>query len=96
MLSLPQSVDTAMRDDPALRQTMIEQFGTSGRLRLQQALADGNSRQVYALTVQFSGTPAAAAAHEWLGDRALVSGDFTWAKSPARCLLCLCVSRMPL
>ncbi len=36
-------------------------------------------RQVQALTVQFSGTPAAAAAHEWLSDRALVIGDFSWA-----------------
>ncbi len=35
--SLPQAVDLAMRDDPALRQTMIEQFGTIGRVRLQQA-----------------------------------------------------------
>ena len=79
LLSLPQAVDTAMRDDPTLRQTMIEQFGTTGRLRLQQALAEGNVRQVQALTVQFSGTPAAAAAHEWLGDRALVLGNFAWA-----------------
>jgi len=79
LLSLPQAVDLAMRDDPALRQTMIEQFGTIGRVRLQQALAGGNARQIQALTVQFSGTPAAAAAHEWLGDRALVIGDFAWA-----------------
>ena len=79
LLSLPQAVEMAMRDDPALRETMVEQFGTTGRLRLQQALANGNALQVQALTVQFSGTPAAGAAHEWLGKRALEIGDFAWA-----------------
>jgi outer membrane protein assembly factor BamB len=81
LLSLPQAVETAMRDDPALLETMVEQFGTTGRLRLQQALVDGNARQVQALTVQFSGTPAAAAAHAWLGNRALEIGDFAWASA---------------
>jgi outer membrane protein assembly factor BamB len=81
LLSLPQAVDTAMHDDPILKQTMNEQFGAIGGLRLKQALADGNARQVQALTVQFCGTPAAAAAHEWLGDRALVTGNFAWASA---------------
>src|SRR5262249_56281760 len=79
LLSLPQAVDTAMRDYPGLRQTMVEQFGTLGRLRLQQALADASPYLLQALAVQFYGTPSAAAAHQWLGDRALADGDFAQA-----------------
>lgn len=79
MLSLPQAVDTAMRDYPGLRQTMVEQFGTLGRLRLQQALADASPHLLQALAVQFFGTSSAAAAHQWLGDRALADGDFAQA-----------------
>ncbi len=79
MLSLPQAVDTAMRDYPGLRQTMVEQFGTLGRLRLQQALADASPSLLEALAVQFFGTSSAAAAHQWLGDRALADGDFAQA-----------------
>jgi outer membrane protein assembly factor BamB len=79
MLSLPQAVDTAMRDYPGLRQTMVEQFGTLGRLRLQQALADASPQLLQALAVQFFGTSSAAAAHQWLGDRALADGDFAQA-----------------
>ncbi|MGE5192556.1 MAG: PQQ-binding-like beta-propeller repeat protein [Deltaproteobacteria bacterium] len=79
LLSLPQAVDTAMRDYPGLRQTMVEQYGTLGRLRLQQALADASPQLLQALAVQFFGTPSAAAAHQWLGDRALADGDFAQA-----------------
>lgn len=79
LLSLPQAVDTAMRDYPGLRLTMVEQFGTLGRLRLQQALADAGPQLLQALAVQFYGTPSAAAAHQWLGDRALADGDFAEA-----------------
>jgi outer membrane protein assembly factor BamB len=79
MLSLPQAVDTAMRDYPGLRQTMVEQFGTLGRLRLQQALADASPQLLQALAVQFFGTSSAATAHQWLGDRALADGDFAQA-----------------
>jgi outer membrane protein assembly factor BamB len=79
LLSLPQAVDTAMRDYPGLRQTMIEQFGTAARLRLQQALAESSPHRLEALAVQFFGTSAAATAHQWLGDRALGDGDFARA-----------------
>jgi outer membrane protein assembly factor BamB len=79
LLSLPQAVDTAMRDYPGLRQTMIEQFGIAARLRLQQALAESSPHLLEALAVQFFGTAAAATAHQWLGDRALGDGDFARA-----------------
>lgn len=79
LLSLPQAVDMAMRDYPGLKQTMVEQFSTLARLRLQQALADGSPRALHAVAVQFFGTASAAEAHRWLGDRALAEGDFTQA-----------------
>jgi hypothetical protein len=81
LLSLPQAVNLAMRDYPQLQQTMVSQYSAVGRLRLQQAAAEGNPRIIQALAVQFYGTPAAATAHQWLGDRALVGGDFAWAES---------------
>jgi outer membrane protein assembly factor BamB len=81
LLSLTQAVDLAMRDNPQLQQTMVSQFSAIGRLRLQQAAADANPRVMQALAVQFFGTSAAATAHQWLGDRALVIGDFAWAAS---------------
>jgi outer membrane protein assembly factor BamB len=81
LLSLPQAVDTAMRDYPGLRQTMIEQFGIAARLRLQQALAESSPHLLEALAVQFFGTAAAATAHQWLGDRALGDGDFARASA---------------
>jgi outer membrane protein assembly factor BamB len=81
LLSLPQAVALAMRDNPPLRQTMSSQFSAMARLRLQQASIDGNPRMIQALAVQFSGTAAASTAHQWLGDRALVLGDFTNAEA---------------
>ncbi|MBS0260935.1 MAG: PQQ-like beta-propeller repeat protein [Planctomycetes bacterium] len=81
LLSLPQAVELAMRDHPQLRQTMATQFAATGRLRLQQAAADGNPQFIRALAVQFSGTAAAATAQQWLGDRALVLGDFANAEA---------------
>ncbi|MBI3861720.1 MAG: hypothetical protein HY290_07475, partial [Planctomycetia bacterium] len=79
LLSLPQAVEVAMRDHPQLKETMIEQFAAVGKLRLQHASGDGNPTRIQALAVQFSGTPAAATARQWLGDRALVFGDFAGA-----------------
>lgn len=79
LISLPGAVSLAMREHPNLRQTMNEQFGPRGRLRVQQAIADGDLVALEAATTQFSGTQAAAEAHLWLGDRALSSGDFTHA-----------------
>lgn len=79
MASLPQAVAAAMRDHPALRQTMVDDFGKLGRLRVQQAIADANPLALKAATVQFLGTEAAAEAHLWMGDRALAGGDFALA-----------------
>jgi outer membrane protein assembly factor BamB/tetratricopeptide (TPR) repeat protein len=79
LVSLPAAVNLAMREQLQLRQTMNEQFGPRGRLRVQQAIAEGDRVALEAATTQFSGTAAAAQANLWLGDRALASGDFTQA-----------------
>lgn len=79
LVSLPAAVALAMREQPKLRQTMNEQFGPRGRLRVRQAIGEGNLLALEAATMQFSGTEAAAEAHVWLGDRALAGGDFLHA-----------------
>ncbi len=79
LVSLPQAVVAAMRDHPRLQSTMNDQFGRLGRLRVQQAIAASDALAVRAATVQFFGTPAAAEAHQWLGDRELAIGGFARA-----------------
>ena len=79
LVSLPQAVAAAMRDYPALRRTMNENFGKLGRLRVQQAITEVNPLALKAATVQFYGTEAASDAHVWMGDRNLAAGDFARA-----------------
>lgn len=80
LVSLPGAVALAMRDRPALRRTMQDDFGPLGQLRLRQAIDADDRASVAAVTTQFYGTPAAAEAHEWLGDRELARGDFVRAE----------------
>ncbi|MSR58310.1 MAG: hypothetical protein EXS05_11650 [Planctomycetaceae bacterium] len=77
--SLTQFVGEALKRHPAWRQTMIERFGMLGGLRVQQAIERGTIREMQTVAVQFSGTPAAIKAYRWLGDRALVEGNFLGA-----------------
>jgi outer membrane protein assembly factor BamB len=79
LVSLPGAVALAMRDHPALRRTMRDEFGPLADLRLKQAMSNGDIHTVQAITTQFYGTAAATEAHIWLGDRALSSGDFAQA-----------------
>jgi hypothetical protein len=79
LVSLPAAVSLAMREYPKLRQTMSEQFGARGRLRVRQAIAEGDLTALEAATMQFCGTEAASEAHLWLGDRSLAAGDFLHA-----------------
>jgi outer membrane protein assembly factor BamB len=77
--ALPQVVAAAMQAHPEWRRTMIERNGTLGRLRVQQAITRGIAEELQSVAVQFSGTPAAATACRWLGDRALAEGNFVAA-----------------
>lgn len=79
LVSLSRAVSLAMREHPQLQKTMITQFGPTGRVRVRQAISEGNAAGVLAATLQFTGTEAAAEAHAWLGDRALAVGSFVQA-----------------
>ena len=81
LVSFPNAVAMAMDRHPQLRQQMNERFGAIGRLRVRQAIENGDYRQVEAATIQFFGTPAAAESDLWLGDRALSAGQFAQARS---------------
>lgn len=81
LVSFPNAVAMAMDRHPELRTQMNERFGAVGRLRVQQAIQNGDYRQVEAATVQFFGTPAAAESDLWLGDRAFAAGQFAQARS---------------
>lgn len=81
LVSFPNAVAMAMNQHPQLRQQMNERFGAIGRLRVRQAIENGDFRQVEAATVQFFGTPAAAESDLWLGDRAMSAGQFAQARS---------------
>jgi outer membrane protein assembly factor BamB len=82
--ALPQVVAAAMQARPEWRRTMIEHNGTLGRLRVQQAISRGIADELQSVAVQFSGTPAAATAGRWLGDRALAEGNFVAALAEYR------------
>lgn len=81
LIAFPQAVATAMNEYPVLRQAMNEKYGEVGRLRVRQAMQNGDVRAVEAATVQFFGTLAAAESAQWLGDRALAGGRFAEARS---------------
>ncbi|MBS0210879.1 MAG: PQQ-binding-like beta-propeller repeat protein [Planctomycetes bacterium] len=72
---LPEAVAAIMRDEPGLRQTMEQEFGSVAQLRFRQAANEADAETVALVALQFPGTTAAAEAHLWLGDRALAAGD---------------------
>ncbi|NQT14043.1 MAG: PQQ-like beta-propeller repeat protein, partial [Planctomycetes bacterium] len=75
----PAAMEATMRDNPALRETMQQEFGPTGKLRVKQAIAAGDATAVETAALQFCGTDAARDAAAWLGDRCLSSGRFAEA-----------------
>jgi len=75
-VSLGVAIRRAVDRRPALRRAMHEHGGPLGALRIEKAAAEGDPDAARAVTVQCFGTPAAAEAHLWLGDRALSQGHF--------------------
>lgn len=73
-VSLPIFLATAMQDHPEFREVMARVFGPAGQVRVRQAIAEANVPAVEAATLQFFGTPPAAEAHLWLGDREFSAG----------------------
>ncbi|HMC10689.1 MAG TPA: PQQ-binding-like beta-propeller repeat protein, partial [Pirellulaceae bacterium] len=79
LTSLPVAVQLTLDDYPHVRQALGDKFAALARLRISQAINVGDVAAIELTTVQFAGTPAAAEAHRWLGDRALVAGHFARA-----------------
>jgi outer membrane protein assembly factor BamB len=77
--SFPLAVSDTMRRFPKMQETMREQYGAVGLLRVKRSMGEADDRSLEMATVQFYGTPAAALAHFWLGDRSLAAGDFVRA-----------------
>jgi len=79
LVSFSRAVATAMGEHAELRSAMQEKFGSLGLLRVRQAMTEGDVAFVQAATTRYYGTAAALAAHRWLGDRELVTGQFARA-----------------
>ncbi len=79
LVSFPAAAARAMREHPGLLQTMREEFGPLGLLRVNRAVASGDPVTLQWAALQFPGTEAAAEAHRWLGDRFLSGGRFAEA-----------------
>ncbi|MBI4606114.1 MAG: PQQ-binding-like beta-propeller repeat protein [Planctomycetes bacterium] len=74
------AVARAMREHPGLERTLRERFGTAARVRVREALEEGDAEALEAAAVQFPGTEAAAEAQLWLGDRLLAAGEAAMAE----------------
>jgi outer membrane protein assembly factor BamB len=81
LMGLREAIALAAMEHPAWQQMLREQFAPLGRLRVRQAIADGDADRVQAAALQFFGTDAAAEAERWLGERALLRGEFLAAVS---------------
>jgi outer membrane protein assembly factor BamB len=77
--SVPTAVQLLLDRSPQIHKAMNDRFTAADQLRVAQATAQGDAAAVARLTVQYCGTPAAAAAHVWLGDRLMSSGAFVRA-----------------
>jgi outer membrane protein assembly factor BamB len=84
LVSLPITIGRRMAEVPELREAMRKHFGTLGQLRRREAIAADDPAAIEAITLQFPGTEAAAAAHAWLGDRELSMGRVAQAASHYR------------
>jgi outer membrane protein assembly factor BamB len=81
LVSMATAIAMLLDTFPALRQEINAKYGEAAVLRVRQAIREGNVTAIRLATVQFAGTPAAAEAHRWLGDRALAIGWFAHAAS---------------
>ncbi len=83
-VSLPTAISTVMHAHPEWRLEMIRRHGDSGQIQVRRAMADRDLANVDAATLRFQGTPAAAEAHQWLGDRQLAIGNIIDAETQFR------------
>ncbi len=79
LVSLPRAIALAMQEYPELGREMKQEFEAVGRLRVREAITQGDAETIEAATIRFYGTEAAAEAHQWLGNQALAGGRFEQA-----------------
>lgn len=74
--ALPTTIAMLMSRHPRLQQAMASQWGDADQLQLHTAMAENDLAAIRSATVRYHGTPAAAEAHGWLGDRLMAGGRF--------------------
>lgn len=79
-VSLTTFIDTLMRDEPRIRDTMRKAFTDRATLRLRQAIDTADAGLLEAVALQYPGTAPAAEAHLSLGDRRLAAGEWGLAR----------------
>lgn len=79
-VSIPVAMAAAVKDYPAFGETLRDEFGPTGMVRVLQATRNADLPTLRAATIQFFGTPAAAEAERVLGDRQMALGDFFGAR----------------
>jgi outer membrane protein assembly factor BamB len=77
--SYPLAVQLLLHRFPQVQEAIGQESQKTGRLRVAHAMAQGDVAAVEGLAVGYCGTPAATAAHQWLGDRLLAVGAFNAA-----------------
>ncbi|NQT40680.1 MAG: PQQ-like beta-propeller repeat protein [Planctomycetes bacterium] len=74
--ALPTTIAMLMSRHPRLQQAMASRWGDADQLQLHTAMAENDLAAIRSATVRYHGTPAAAEAHSWLGDRLMAGGRF--------------------
>jgi len=77
--SYPVAVQLLLCRFPQVQEAIGQESQKTGKLRVAHAMAQGDVAAVEGLAVGYCGTPAATAAHQWLGDRLLAVGAFNAA-----------------
>ncbi|OYW13860.1 MAG: hypothetical protein B7Z55_16270, partial [Planctomycetales bacterium 12-60-4] len=75
MVSLNVALRLATEQTPPFYDRLQSELTPTGRLQVNQAIADQDATAIEAATLQYWGTLPGAAALAWLGDRSLSTGD---------------------
>lgn len=79
LIRLPLAISAGMIEHPEWREVMRNRYEKLARARIQIASEASQVEDLRLLAAQFAGLPAAATARMWLGDRALIEGNFLGA-----------------
>ncbi|MDP7019973.1 MAG: PQQ-binding-like beta-propeller repeat protein [Pirellulaceae bacterium] len=79
LTSIPAAVRYAADQSPELRTMLTDEFRDIAELRIRRAVATSNEEAVRLAAFQFQHVPASRDAQVWLGDAALVRGEFDQA-----------------